>query len=80
MPLTKRLPTSMPQIFESKLVPPLEALLSGYRREDLIGDLIAGLVVAIVLIPQAMAYALRSYCSYWFADPVEDEPLQRDMP
>lgn len=48
----------MPQTFESKLVPPLEALLSGYRREDLIGDLIAGLVVAIVLIPQAMAYAM----------------------
>jgi SulP family sulfate permease len=29
-----------------------------YRREDLPGDLIAGLVTAILLVPQSMAYAL----------------------
>lgn len=29
-----------------------------YRRDDLIGDLIAGLIVAIMLVPQGMAYAL----------------------
>lgn len=29
-----------------------------YRRADLLGDLMAGLVVAIMLVPQSMAYAL----------------------
>jgi SulP family sulfate permease len=29
-----------------------------YRREDLLGDLMAGLIVAIMLVPQSMAYAL----------------------
>ncbi|MDT7946445.1 MAG: SulP family inorganic anion transporter, partial [Cyanobacteriota bacterium PSP.bin.10] len=29
-----------------------------YQRSDLPGDLIAGLVVAILLVPQSMAYAL----------------------
>jgi len=29
-----------------------------YSRDDLIGDLIAGLIVAIMLVPQSMAYAL----------------------
>ena len=29
-----------------------------YRRKDLSGDLIAGIIVAIVLVPQSMAYAL----------------------
>jgi SulP family sulfate permease len=29
-----------------------------YRRHDLAGDLIAGLVVAVMLVPQSMAYAL----------------------
>ena len=29
-----------------------------YSRDDLIGDLIAGLIVAIMLVPQGMAYAL----------------------
>jgi SulP family sulfate permease len=29
-----------------------------YRRQDLAGDLIAGLVVAVMLVPQSMAYAL----------------------
>lgn len=30
----------------------------GYQRADLVGDLIAGLIVAIMLVPQSMAYAL----------------------
>lgn len=29
-----------------------------YRRENLVGDLMAGLIVAIMLVPQGMAYAL----------------------
>lgn len=32
--------------------------LAQYRREDLVGDLMAGLIVAIMLVPQGMAYAL----------------------
>lgn len=32
--------------------------LRHYRREDLSGDLIAGVVVAVMLVPQGMAYAL----------------------
>ncbi len=32
--------------------------LPAYRRADLPGDLLAGLIVAIMLVPQAMAYAL----------------------
>lgn len=34
------------------------AILRGYRRADLIPDLIAGLTVAMVAVPQAIAYAL----------------------
>ncbi len=32
--------------------------LRTYGRDDLIGDLIAGVIVAIMLLPQSMAYAL----------------------
>ncbi len=39
-------------------ISPLSIRLSNYRREFFAGDLIAGLVVAIMLIPQAMAYAM----------------------
>lgn len=39
-------------------ISPLANRLSEYRREHLVGDLIAGLVVAIMLVPQAMAYAM----------------------
>ena len=41
-----------------KKISPLAESLSNYRREQFIGDLIAGLVVAIMLVPQAMAYAM----------------------
>ncbi|SLN27519.1 SulP family inorganic anion transporter [Oceanibacterium hippocampi] len=37
---------------------PVLAWLGTYRRADLPGDLIAGTVVAIMLVPQGMAYAL----------------------
>lgn len=37
---------------------PILSWLPRYRREDLVGDLLAGLIVAIMLVPQAMAYAL----------------------
>ena len=41
-----------------KQISPLAASLPDYRREHFVGDLIAGLVVAIMLVPQAMAYAM----------------------
>ena len=29
-----------------------------YRRQDLVGDLMGGVIVAIMLVPQGMAYAI----------------------
>ena len=40
-----------------RLLPVLD-WLPNYRRADLPGDLLAGVIVAIVLVPQGMAYAL----------------------
>ena len=40
-----------------RIVPAFE-WLPGYRRSDLRGDLSAGLIVAIMLVPQGMAYAM----------------------
>ena len=40
-----------------KIIPSLE-WLQNYKREDLKGDLTAGLIVAIMLVPQGMAYAM----------------------
>ncbi len=37
---------------------PILAWLPGYRRRDLAGDVNAGLITAIMLVPQSMAYAL----------------------
>jgi sulfate permease, SulP family len=37
---------------------PFTRWLLHYRRENLSGDLIAGLIVAVMLVPQSMAYAL----------------------
>ena len=37
---------------------PLSSQLSGYGRDELRGDLSAGLTVGVMLIPQGMAYAL----------------------
>jgi SulP family sulfate permease len=37
---------------------PVFGWLLSYRREYLVGDLMAGLIVAIMLVPQSMAYAL----------------------
>ncbi len=37
---------------------PILTWLPVYRRTDLVGDLMAGFIVAIMLVPQAMAYAL----------------------
>ena len=39
-------------------ISPLVASMEDYRQDQFIGDLIAGLVVAIMLVPQAMAYAM----------------------
>ncbi len=41
-----------------KSISPLATRLSDYRREHFTGDLIAGVIVAIMLVPQAMAYAM----------------------
>lgn len=37
---------------------PFLAWLFHYKRQDLVGDLMAGVIVAIMLVPQSMAYAL----------------------
>jgi SulP family sulfate permease len=37
---------------------PATRRLKGYERADLLADFVAGLVVAVVLVPQGMAYAL----------------------
>lgn len=37
---------------------PMPGWVQGYRREDLGGDLVAGLVTAILLVPQGMAFAI----------------------
>lgn len=37
---------------------PILAWSGRYRREDLVGDLLAGVIVMIMLVPQSMAYAL----------------------
>jgi SulP family sulfate permease len=41
-----------------KAISPLATTLSSYRRDQFASDLIAGLVVAIMLVPQSMAYAM----------------------
>jgi sulfate permease, SulP family len=46
----------MPPILNSVL--PISGWIRGYRREDFRGDLIAGITVGVMLIPQSMAYAL----------------------
>ncbi|MDA0674506.1 MAG: SulP family inorganic anion transporter, partial [Cyanobacteria bacterium] len=37
---------------------PILQWLPQYRREDWVGDVMAGIIVAIMLVPQGMAYAL----------------------
>ncbi len=37
---------------------PISQWLSEYKKEDLVGDLLAGLIVTIMLVPQSMAYAM----------------------
>ncbi len=48
-------PKPYPQLAE--YIPALD-WLTHYKRGDLLGDLIAGIIVAIMLVPQSMAYAL----------------------
>ncbi|MCV6588069.1 MAG: sulfate permease [Marinobacterium sp.] len=40
------------------ITPPLLRWLRNYNREMLLGDLLAGIIVAIMLVPQGMAYSL----------------------
>ncbi|MEZ4646566.1 MAG: solute carrier family 26 protein [Chloroflexota bacterium] len=44
--------------FQARQYFPFLEWLLHYRREDLTGDVLAGLIVAIMLVPQGMAYAL----------------------
>ena len=43
--------------FLNKLFP-ISRWLRQYKQEDLVGDLMAGVIVAIMLVPQSMAYAM----------------------
>lgn len=52
VPITKRPPFSIKQFF------PIFDWIKSYDRSMLSGDLLAGLVVAIMLVPQGMAYAM----------------------
>ena len=54
--MTKRMQTMVPMMKPSALFPFLE-WLPDYKTRHLKGDLFAGLTVALVLIPQSMAYA-----------------------
>ena len=49
-------PTKSQNVF-SRYIPILQ-WLPKYSREDFVGDLLAGVIVAIMLVPQGMAYAL----------------------
>lgn len=42
----------------TKSISPLANTVSDYRRDQFAGDLVAGLIVAVMLVPQAMAYAM----------------------
>lgn len=50
-------PTRLKSNGLTRYLPFLDWLIH-YRRDDLVGDLLAGLIVAIMLVPQGMAYAL----------------------
>ncbi|MDH3493285.1 MAG: solute carrier family 26 protein [Acidobacteriota bacterium] len=49
--------SSRSKISFSELLPIAE-WLPGYKKSDLAGDMLAGLIVAIMLVPQSMAYAM----------------------
>jgi SulP family sulfate permease len=44
--------------FDLGVLLPIVKWLPVYKRKDLVGDLMAGLIVAIMLVPQSMAYAM----------------------
>lgn len=52
-------PSTSPTVFQrlTNYIPALDWLLH-YQSENLVGDIIAGIIVASLLIPQSMAYAL----------------------
>ena len=54
-------PSGSPTLFQrlTRYIPALDWLLH-YQSENLLGDIIAGIIVASLLIPQSMAYALRA--------------------
>lgn len=56
-PLETTKPSKITNVDLSRYLPFLDWLLH-YRRENLVGDLMAGVIVAIMLVPQGMAYAL----------------------
>ena len=44
--------------FDFGVLLPIAEWLPVYKRKDLVGDMMAGLIVAIMLVPQSMAYAM----------------------
>ena len=60
LPFTEPYQAHPPQRFKWKPMRffPLFGLLKQYRSEDFSGDLLAGIIVAIMLVPQSMGYAL----------------------
>lgn len=51
-------PTSFDRTEQTGTHPDMLAWLRHYRREDLAGDITAGIIVTVMLVPQGMAYAL----------------------
>lgn len=52
------MPNHIPKTSPLRRYLPVLQWASHYQRSDLVGDLLAGSIVAIMLVPQAMAYAL----------------------
>ncbi|NDJ84411.1 MAG: solute carrier 26 family protein [Chloroflexi bacterium] len=57
-PASPQTNTGIRDRFDLRSALPFLSWLANYRREDLLGDLLAGIIVAIMLVPQAMAYAM----------------------
>jgi sulfate permease, SulP family len=52
------MPSAPPWLARVRRVLPIAEWLPAYRRHDLPGDLIAGVIVTVMLVPQSLAYAM----------------------